>query len=378
MNPLNDITFTTAGLSENDREKLQSVLVLAEIRLSSSWSLHDSPDAADVVICRAVDELQPGDMRPVIVYREPSQPEWCVDKHERPLFELRVDSSGMPHFSELVTVFKQIELQLLNVSVANSGPQVLVTDIPLLTPVADLDENGFEDMDLEGVLPTSTEVVKSADPAEDKHIQALSKPEPKAVTPPCLEQLALYLQRSAGDAPYHKILLQSGDVILLDFRSGRFHCNRSLEAFLQEPADNRASYISTLSQQEFKSELSKQDCSEQPIASLQWFLALYSGVEGLHAVSEDEAYCLSAWPDSQLPGLRQEHFKLAAFMRDKKETIKEIAHKTGIPVATIRAFVEACHYQGLVKQDKEQKNVDVQGAERPKGFWRQILRSIKR
>ncbi|MBV0932595.1 hypothetical protein [Marinobacterium weihaiense] len=424
MNPLHEITFATPGMDRSESEKLQAVLVLAEIRLNASWVESTRPGQANVVICRDLTAVSAEEKRPVILLRPATE---TIAEAESgtgyPLFELVLDSNGMPSFSELIHVFGQVETRLQEVpaeqtpaatpdhqatavdeSIADVQPiealpvaagldVVLPTEeeraqelaVPIFEPRAAVNS---EDESPAGALaiaeqeppaPVEAEVPEPAEATIVPVLQPVMSEVARAVvTRQCLEQLALYVQGAPNEGSWHKILLQSGDVMLLDFEQGRFYSNRVLESFLVRLEDNRISYISTLSRSEFSAELSKQYCDEQPLANLQWFLALYSGISGTELPAEDETYSLSGWPDSQLPGLRQEHLKLAAFMRGKPATIKRIADQTGIAVSDIQTFVEACRYQGLVQQDGEQKSEAVPASEQPKGFWRQILRTIKR
>lgn len=368
MDSKREITIYLEGLSEEDREKLLSVLVLAEIRLRSSWVLEPRREHADVRLYRQCSLQESMQFRPVICYTD-MDGSGEADRTEEGIFFLSVDSGGVPTFSELINVFNRVDAWL------NTGAEKAslytqakldgeVSNIPTLTPEED---SPLECACLESE-PSADDLLQA--PAEDTGHKFL----------PWLRGVAEYVHNVnlKEENYYHKILLQSGEVFLIDFENKRFYSDVELEFFLDSDSSDKNTYISSLDRRGFLSELDKKEYAERPLSHFQWFMALYSDYRSCSFDVEKQIYSLSGWPSVNLPGLRQEHLKLAAFMRSRKASLAEIAMETGMPVDQIQSFMEACHYEGLVLKETipEDDNKDI--PEKPTGFWNRILRRVKK
>jgi len=395
MEPKKEITFFIKGLSGSDKEKLLSVLVLAEIRLNTSWVLLEQPENASVCFCNGGIQKADGHSGPVIQYGGCEQAQQGADEQNN-LFHLPLDASNMPSFSNLISVLNQVEAWLL------SHPKVAIRT-----------EKGHKEdkaEDVQAVAATATPVVQAASTApvvqikeplvpdvsqiptlvpvdEDISLEVSSTTASSGTLPelpdmaiklPWLDQIAEYLDALPAEAVYHKILLQSGEVILIDLDQNCFYSSIEIEAFLSRSRDNKTSFISALDRQDFINDLSKQYYIQRPFSNLQWFLALYSNVHGLDIDTDTRSYLLTAWPGSELPGLHRDHLKLAAFMRAKRASLAEIAAETGISLGQIRSFVEACHYEGLVQTDVEPEVTHERAPDKPKGLWGRMLKKIRR
>ncbi len=398
MEPLKEITLYLEGFSEADKEKLLSVLVLAEIRLKSSWVVQAQQENADVCLYKECSSQAVDHPGPVICYVEPNTDPG--DREQEGIFFLRVDATGVPPFSVLVSVLNQADAWLARmpeqgVSAPLRDP-VNAEELPADAKSVDLpstdqsasDEQAddtpsavFAD---EADIPTLTpveDVAPAKKPVLSGGLDAIDERAPQAGDEarklPWLGPIAEYIQNLERGSHYHKILLQSGEVILLDFDQEKFYSSVELESFLEGNGDNKTSYISSMDRQGFITELHKQDYFERPLSNLKWFMALYSNVRSLVVDIDNQVYMLSAWPANDLPGLRRDHLKLAAFMRAKRASIAEISAETGIAVERIQSFVEACYYEGLIQTDREPEEKSKSIPEKPRGFWGGVLRKIK-
>ncbi len=380
MDPLKEITLYLEGFSEADMEKLLSVLVLAEIRLQSSWVVQAQREHADVCLykefCPQVID-HPG---PVICYVEPDVDPG--DREREGIFFLNVDAAGVPPFSVLITVFNKADAWLAGLH-EQGAPGRLAS--PVNAPVwsVDVQEEAVPSKMFTDEIPTLTPVEDFVSakgpvlPVNEAIEEVVSQPGEEVRKLPWLGLIAEYIQNLKRGNHYHKILLQSGEVILLDFDQEKFYSSAELETFLDGNGDNKTSYISSMDRQEFITELHKQDYFERPLSNLKWFMALYSNVSGLVVDIDNPIYMLSAWPANDLPGLRRNHLKLAAFMRAKRASLADIAAETGIAVDLIQSFVEACWYEGLIQMESEPEEKSKSIPEKPRGFWGGVLRKIK-
>ncbi|GAA0694898.1 hypothetical protein GCM10009104_23050 [Marinobacterium maritimum] len=385
MEPLKEITFYLEGLSETDKEKLLSVLVLAEIRLESSWVLQEQPGGADVCLSRGHGQSIGEHSGPVICYAEKDAR--FGNSEQEGVFFLNVDASGVPPFPDLVSIFNQVDVWISEQSRHESARLSDVGNDACVRPAGEQDCAVSSNPE-----PTTEMHIPTLVPVVDEEVAEISVPlrvatgsESEGVTGAggvsrklsWLGRVAEYVHNLEPDSYYHKILLQSGGVILLDLYQDRFYSSVNIESFLDGSGDNKTSYISSMDRQGFKTELNKQDYFERPFSNLKWFLALYSNVSVLDIDTDNQVYMLSAWPENDLPGLRREHLKLAAFMQAKRASVAEISAETGLSVDLIRSFVEACFYEGLVRMDQEPEQKHNSAPEKPKGFWGGVLRKIK-
>lgn len=391
MDPKKEITFFIEGLSDSDKDRLLSVLVLAEIRLDTGWVLHELSEKNAVCFCGDVDKvLAEGHTGPVIQYggSAPAQPDKGQPGN---LFHLPLDAGNMPSFSSLIVILRRVEEWLAceerpaptpekdaaveepvaaHEHVADAVPAVAapemdvaetaqpdVSQIPTLIPVV-------EDVVVEEPVPVSRE--------------ELSQMPDMSMKLDWLDPIADYLDAQTEDALYHKVFLQSGEVILVDLEQGCFYSTIEIEAFLSRSTKNKTSYTSALDRQGFMHELEKQYYIKRPFSHLKWFLALYSNVHSMDIDTDTCSYLLTAWPGSELPGLHRDHLKLAAFMRAKRATPADIAAETGIGVDQIRSFVEACYHEGLVHTDVELDVTHEPVPDKPKGLWGRMLNKIRR
>jgi len=375
MESTKEITLYIDGLLEVDREKLLSVLVLAEIRLESSWVLETQLERADVCLCRQDDWQKMGHFRPLICYTDVNSA--AEFRAEDGVFILSMDSSGVPTFSELVSVFNQADAWLEkhaeqalpsapDMPVEASAPDMPVKDIaniPMLTQVIDPPR---EQSPVKPNTEGSNNLELTGQDTSRKYI-------------PWLGAIAEYIHNLDSDSYYHKILIQSGEVVLLDFEEGRFYSSSEIENFLKDDSLSKNSYMSSIDKEGLKSELSKKKYIERPLSNLLWFLALYSNMHNLKIDTENTVFRLSGWPSVNLPGLRPDHLKLAAFMRTNRANLIEIAMETGMHVDQVKAFVEACHYEGLIVIQNKNNEEKQKGAQKPSsGLWGRVLRRIKR
>lgn len=398
MEPLKEITLYLEGLSEADKEKLLSVLVLAEFRLKSSWVVQAQQENADVCLYKELSSQAVDNPGPVICYVEPNTDP--ADREQEGVFFLHVDATGVPLFSVLVSVLNQVDDWLArmperDVSAPPGGPvnvealpaDARSVDVPSTdqsAPDGRSDDTPSAVRAYEADIPTLTPVEDAA-PAKKTVLSgglaAIDEQVPQAGDEarklPWLRPIAEYIQNLEKGSHYHKILLQSGEVILLDFDQEKFYSSAELESFLEGNGDNKTSYISSMDRQGFITELHKQDCFERPLSNLKWFMALYSNVRSLVVDIDNQVYMLSAWPANDLPGLQKNHLKLAAFMRAKRASIAEISAETGIAIDLIQSFVEACYYEGLIQTDREVEEKSKNIPEKPRSFWGGVLRKIK-
>lgn len=389
MRPLKEITLYTEGLSEVDKEKLLSVLVLAETRLKSSWILQEQREGADVCLFRDCDQRAAEHRGAVICYGEASAESGMAAQEG--LFILRTDSTHVPYFSDLINVFNQVDDWL---SQPRQAETVTVAEFEQFEPQAEqeiMPEVGGETLSPESEspkaedIPTLVPVIEEARAAlptsgsgpEELLESELEEGPEAALKLPWLGQITEYIQGLDPAVHYHKILLQSGEVILLDLDQKKFYSSIKIESFLDGNGDNKISYISSMDRQDFITEQNKQDYFERPLSNLKWFLALYSNVRGLDIDVDSQAYVLTEWPATDLPGLHRDHLKLAAFMRAKRASLAEISAETGIAVDLIQSFVEACYYEGLIQTDREPEEKKTSTPQKPKGFWGGVLRKIK-
>lgn len=368
MKPFKEITLYCEGLTDADKEALLSVLVLAEIRLESRWILQVQREGADVCLFRHCGLLAAEHPGPVICYAEPGME--LGEPMQDGLYFLQVDANGVPTFSGLIAVFNQVDAGL---SCKVDSAAALSAGEPVQEPVTE-----FEPV-VSATIPTLTVVVDElsgpAQPGlETGEVQASSTASRKR---PWLDQIAAYIQDIPQDSFYHKILLQSGEVILLDLEQDKFYSSIEVETFLEESGENKTSYIAAMDRVDFKVEQNKQAYFERPLSNLKWFLALYSNVRGLEVNTDRQVYLLSGWPESSLPGLHRDHLKLAAFMRARRSSLVEISAETGIAVDDIRSFVEACYYEGLIQTDREPEQKHKSTPEKPRGFWAGVLGKIR-
>lgn len=393
MEPLKEITLYLGGFSEADKEKLLSVLVLAEIRLKSSWVVQAQQDNADVCLYKECSSQAVDHPGPVICCVEPDIDPG--DREQEGIFFLRVDSTGVPLFSVLVSVLNQADAWLTRMSeqLASGSLREPVSENELSTDAPSTSDQYFSGEQTddtpsaafadEADIPTLTPVEDVA--LEKKPVlggldaieEQISQSEERVRKLPWLGPIAEYIQNLERGSHYHKILLQSGEVILLDFDQEKFYSSAELESFLEGNGDNKTSYISSMDRQGFIIELHKQDYFERPLSNLKWFMALYSNVRSLVVDIDNQVYMLSAWPANDLPGLQKNHLKLAAFMRAKRASIAEISAETGIAIDLIQSFVEACYYEGLIQTDREVEEKSKNIPEKPRSFWGGVLRKIK-
>ncbi|MBA4503175.1 hypothetical protein [Marinobacterium marinum] len=380
MESLRNLTLFCVGLSGAEKEKLLSVLVLAEIRLRSVWALQEQPEGADAYLCKANDKVteHPGVL---IRYRAPDSEQNPTT--EEGVFQLGIDASGVPMFSELVAVLNQADAWLAArpekpepvepVRVENDQSR---DEIPSLAETENTAVAVRSVEEIPTLEPVSEPIVIPDLPDEimDSMMSEFMETSRKI---PFLDLIAEYVQDLRVEYPYHKILLQSGEVILFDLDQGKFYSTVEIQNFLDRKGDNKTSYISALDRQEFLAELNKQDYFERPFSNLRWFLALFSNVGSLDIDIDNQAFILTGWPSTDLPGLNRAHLKLSAFMLAKKASIAEISAETGFDVALIQSFVEACHHEGLIQANREPEEKSYSVPQKNKGFWGGVLRKIK-
>ncbi|WP_369625008.1 hypothetical protein [Marinobacterium sp. BA1] len=351
-----------------DRENLLSVLVLAEIRLNSSWVLEPRREHADVWLCRQEDYQKTGNFRPLICCTDLKSNSTAELKPEDGFFVLGMDSSGVPIFSELVSVLNQVDTWLEKHSNRlRPVPRVPVKNtasVPTLTHVMDQPEG-----------QTSVKLGSEISNSLESSGKGLSREKRS-----WLGTIAEYIHNVdvKSDNFYHKILIQSGEVVLIDFEECRFYSSIEIQVFLEGVSLSKKFYMSAIDKAGLLSELEKKIFIERPLSNLKWFMALHSNFHNLEIDAENTVFRLSGWPSVSLPGLRAEHLKVAAFMRTNKASLVDIAAGTGMDVEQVKGFVEACFYEGLIIKDTKNKK-DKKEVQKPSsGLWDRVLRKIKR
>ncbi|WP_417533961.1 hypothetical protein [Marinobacterium stanieri] len=378
MKPKKEITFLIEGLSEEDKEKLLSVLVLAEVRLDASWIYLEQADSADVCFSGGSEDQKPNIQAHAWVLYGKAESTEVFPRQGSELFCLRVDSNNVPFISDLICVLNQVFTWVERVSeqdsvepepepepepelrseVSASQPQMVIPDASLIPTLMPVDDDSLPTSE-----PAATGVVDESRGSNSKL--------------PWLDAITHYLHSLDADAEYCKIVLQSGDILMIDFNQERYYSSIEVESFISKGRDNKVSCFSVQDKHEFKTGVSKQGYIERPLSNLKWFLALYSNVSSLDIDAESDAYVLGAWPGNELPGLHRDHLKLAAFMRAKRASLSEIAAETGIAIGQITSFVEACHHEGLLLDEPELETLQELAPEKPKGLWGRLLHKIR-
>lgn len=311
------IRLKLQGFTETERQKLDSILALAELRLDNLWQIYDGDDA-DITVIRDISLLE-STPRPCIYYVG------VDDGAELPYenaWPLEVDEQQVPRLRLLVERFNQIAVEL-----ANAEP-VQETVAPVSAPV----------VEPTAVPEPAAEVVEAAPetdaaPAEQNSYAASE----------------VLLDHLAADGESHKLLtFESGEKIFVDGEKDLYFSSAVIETMADHFRNGTPYTVKTLQPVLFDMQVEQAELSAEPMTHLRWYVALMAPSEHLQDELQGKTVSLKRWPDLGLPGCTR-LIRLAAFMQSNVSTIENIAEKTNTPAAEVCAFLNACNIEGLVQ-----------------------------
>ena len=318
------------GFNASEREKLDSVLALAEYRLDRLWELHDSREGADVLLFRDLDMLKGPYSLPVIYYVTAAVQALGDDPMMR---ALEVDDNQVPRMGQLIHVCN--ELAQLYFDIKQPSPERVdqrpVISEPSPPPLQDTthsDRTATEDL------------VIDEDSGNDVKVYDSPLSQPQSVS---------FLDYIQSDFTGYVVLrFEHHEKIYIDAEKGFYYSQISLESLAECIRLNVPYVHETVADTLFKIDLERNDLQAQPIAHLRWYAALCTPSDHLLTELKGQTVSLKRWPDLGLPGCKQ-LIHLAAFMQSNQATIDSAAKATNTPLSVVCCFVNASALEGLVQ-----------------------------
>jgi hypothetical protein len=344
---LTRLSFTTRGFTEAEQSNLLAILTLSERALKAAWTFTPFMDSADIILVslntdagREFWRQCPQDHRFVACTQD--------DEGGEARWKLRLSPQSPPS--------RQALLQLFN-ALGDFLAQAPPASTALPTP------------------PTP----EAASPATPPALPPLPEPEAPCPAPaqaapaPGSDELFApqscllgILQEALRSGQNLSLIAPSQPQILVCTETQSFYSVVGVEAlsdFCALPA--QAIQASPLTRAEIERLSQERKMSRQALDELLWLAALY-GSQGrlLQGCAADTVLHLKHWPQvSHLPHYRA-YLRVAAFMNQNAADLAYIAAATGMPLATVYDFHNACEILGLLERGIEPflKKKEVNGA----------------
>jgi len=345
------IRLQLLGFSAEERDKLDSILAIAEARMNNMWQL-DSTMNADVVLVPDASQLPLQETRPCIYYKETDQE--VLSGTADNVWSLDVDDFRVPRIWQLTKVFNEVAEALAT----QPEPAPAVTEVPESEPEAveevvdeAADSNAveaFAPADQTDVLMSDTQASDSVDVAivtgadvEDTGLDS----ESEQVQVPLLH--VLQPDPEAGEQRCMLLRFVSGEAFYIDVVSDLYYSREPIEELADCFRAQTEFTIQAVPEQTLQAQAERSELVAEPLTHLRWFVALNAPCETMREKLQAQTVKLKRWPDLGLPGCRP-LIRLAAFMQSNEASIETVAEKTGTPVEKVCAFIHACDQENLV------------------------------
>jgi hypothetical protein len=351
-------SFTTLGFTEAEQSNLLAILTLSERALKAEWTFTPVMESAHVILV----SLHTGAGREF--WRQCPQDHRFVacsqnnDEGGEARWKLRLPPQAPPSRQALLQLFNALDEFLAQAAPERASPPEALPPPPnaVAAPPAPVPEAARPE------TPPLLPEPETHSPAPAQAAPAASSDEVFAPQS-CLLGI---LQEAMRSGQGLSLTAPRQPQILICPEAQSFYSVVGVEAlsdFCTLPA--QAIQASPLARAEIERLSQERKMSRQALDELLWLAALY-GSQGrlLQGCAADAVVHLKHWPQvSHLPHYRA-YLRIAAFMNQNATELAHIAAATGMPLAMVYDFHNACEILGLLERGVEPflKKKEVNGA----------------
>lgn len=306
------VTLKLMGFNEASRNSFSAVLSLASRALKKNWQITEA-DEADFFLLSAQASAT-ANRENLLKGRLAGRFLFCSTENITQKNELLVDDNHVPRLSVLVALFNKIS--------ASENSSALLKDAESSNQVSNVansaalnSENFFDPQ--EGLLG---------------HLLAAAH-----------EQLSVSLNNQPEYPPLY-----------IDTTKNAYYSKNTLEQLTPYLAGSAPLNIKPASKTEIENLSATEYLKPRPLKELIWYIVIKTSAGRLikgHSTTSN-IVALKSWPDLRLFKCL-DYAKVAIFMKNNAAPLETIAAQTGMALAELNSFYNACYLMGLIEPRKQ-------------------------